>query len=42
MDGGKIMRFVNAKWLVLGLFFLLGGCKLLDRDANYISRMRYG
>ena len=20
-----------------GLFFLLGGCKLLDRDANYIS-----
>ena len=37
MDRGEVLRVLNTRLLVTGLFFLLGGCKLLDRDANYIS-----
>ena len=37
MDRGEVLRVLTTRLLVIGLFFHLGGCKLLDRDANYIS-----
>ena len=37
MDRGEVLRVLTTRLLVTGLFFLFGGCKLLDRNANYIS-----
>jgi len=37
-DGSKFLRLVYTTALVSGVFFFVLGCKLLDRDANYISK----
>ena len=37
-DGSKFLRLVYTTALVSGVFFFVVGCKLLDRDANYISK----